>query len=333
MPLKEFEVKNGTWLREENEKGELIKEYFLPKGEEKEKVEGSSLPEYENLAREGEPLPNKFYKFHSSVENSRFVLQRHYPTGKKIPIEPDEKTPQMHKSFVVEYDEKDPKALGRILSDIIDQYEELDEKEQVKIEKSMFGDLFSSLITKIRDHLDLRIEISGSKLIGVTIHPPVPSGITAWDAFKSRIESEEKTQVTPKYEHPHEWLTREGELDFPTRHEQPEQTAHYLEVARMEIIDSGLVKFGVQREDLHEFFFYGKVFKGRWVIRKLKIGTEAAHWAWLLMKPSDQRPLDPVLHRDSGSIQISRVAEPSTEERQHIEEETQAAREERGQAI
>jgi hypothetical protein len=51
------------------------------------------------------------------------------------------------------------------------------------------------------------------------------------------------------------------------------------------------------------------------------------------MKPSDQKPLDPVLHRDSGHIQIDRVAQPTTEERAHIEEETQSARAERGQTI
>jgi len=297
-----------------------------------EKAEGPTLPEYEELAKPGEPLPDKYYKFHSSVKDSKFVLQRHYPTGKKVPIKPGEEEPQMHKSFVIEYDEKHPEALTGLMSDLIDQYEELDEKERVKIEKSTFGVLFEGLVVKIRDHLDLRMEISDSKLVGVTIHPPVPGGITAWDAFKSRMTGEEKTQVTPKFEHPHPWLTREGELRFPTRHKEP-QEAHYLEVARMDIIDTGPVKFGVQREDLHEFFFYGKILKGRWVIRKLKIGTEAAHWAWLLMKPSDQRPLDPVLHRDNGHIKIERVAEPTTEERSHIEEETQAARAERGQEI
>lgn len=297
-------------------------------------VEGSTLADYEALAKPGEPLPDKYYKFHSGVKDPKFVLQRHYPIGEKVPIKPGEEVPQMHKGFVVEYDEKHPEAFRNFMADLMDQFEELEADERVKIEKSSFGILFSNLITKMRDHLDLRLEISDTVLVGVTIHPPVPGGITAWDAFKSRMEGEEKTQVTPKYEHPHQWLTREGELRFPTRHEnQPEQTAHYLEVARMDILDSGSVRFGVQREDLHEFFFHGKTLKGRWVIRKLKIGTEAAHWTWLLMKPSDQRPLDPVLHRDSGYIKIDRVSQPTTEEREAIEEETRSAREERGQAV
>jgi len=337
LPPRSANAKLEVW---EGRRGKDLKS--LGKGIEKEesdsmylpieKIEGSTLPEYEELAKPGEPLPDKYYKFRSGVKDSKFVLQRHYPTGKKVPIKPGEEEPQMHKSFVVEYDEKRPEALTGLMSDLIDQYEELDEKERVKIEKSTFGVLFEGLVVKIRDHLDLRMEISDTRLIGVTIHPPVPRGITAWYAFKSRMTGEEKTQVTPKFEHPHPWLTREGELRFPTRHKEP-QEAHYLEVARMDIIDTGPVKFGVQREDLHEFFFYGKVLKGRWVIRKLKIGTEAAHWAWLLMKPSDQRPLDPVLHRDNGHIKIDRVSQPTTEEREHIEEETQAARAERGQEI
>jgi hypothetical protein len=331
-----IQEKKDVWTKLEGEAQRKESTAFMAKQTtekiKKDEEHGPKLLHYEELAKPGEPLPDKYYKFHSDVKDPKFVLQRHYPTGKKVPIKPGEEEPQIHKSFVVEYDEKHPEALTGLMSDLIDQYEELDEKERVKIEKSTFGVLFEGLVVKIRDHLDLRMEISDSKLVGVTIHPPVPGGITAWDAFKSRMTGEEKTQVTPKFEHPHPWLTREGELRFPTRHKEP-QEAHYLEVARMDIIDTGPVKFGVQREDLHEFFFYGKILKGRWVIRKLKIGTEAAHWAWLLMKPSDQRPLDPVLHRDSGHIEIDRVSQPTTEEREHIEEETQAARAERGQEI
>lgn len=321
--MKEFKTEDGIWLREEDKDGNTIKEIFISK-------EGLK----KSVGEEGEPLTEDSYKWQPSKKGVRFVLQRHYPTGKKVPIKPGGKAPQMHKSFVVEYDEKAPEAFLNFMSDLFDQYEELELTEREKIDKSQFSILFGGLLGKIRDHLDLRIEISDSTLIGFTIHPPVPSGTSAWDAFKSRIAGEEKTQVTPKGPHPHGWLTQEGELRFPTRHEgQPEQTAHYLEVARIEILDSGPVKFGVQREDLHEYFFYGKVIKGRWVLRKLKIGTEAVHWAWLLMKPEDQKPLDPVEHRDSGYYKIDRVKTPTTEERQHIEEETRSAREARGQEV
>jgi len=336
--MKEFKTSEGIWLREEDKQGRLIREFFIPKGKEEKKREGPILPEYEELAKPGEPLPDKYYKFRSSVKDPKFVLQRHYPTGKKVPIKPGEEEPQMHKSFVLEYDENRPESMIRVMSDFMEMIDGVPEEEVKaaieKLQKSfgVAGLILKELMEKIRDHLDLRMEMSDTRLVGVTIHPPVPGGTTAWDAFKSRMTGEEKTQVTPKFEHPHPWLTREGELRFPTRHKEP-QEAHYLEVARMDIIDTGPVKFGVQREDLHEFFFYGKILKGRWVIRKLKIGTEAVHWAWLLMKPSDQRPLDPVLHRDDGHIKIDRVSQPSREERAHIEEETQAARAERGQAI
>jgi hypothetical protein len=291
-------------------------------------------PEYIQSAEEGEPLPSKFYKWENSGKEKkfRFVLQRHYPTGEKIPIKPDEKVPQMHKG-------EEDDLISELRSELPDIEENLERIEEEALDLKILEPLLIRLyeedrILKIRDHLDLRMEISGTKLIGLTIHPPVPGGISIWDSFRSRMAGEEKTQVTPKFEHPHRWLNEEGELRFPTRHEnQPGQEAHYLEVARMEILDKGEVKYGVQREDLHEYFFWGKYLKGRWVIRKLKIGTEAAHWAWLLMKPSDQKPLDPIEHRDSGYYAINQVKQPTTEERAHIEEETQAARAERGQKI
>jgi len=250
----------------------------------------------------------------------------------------------MHKSFVIEYDpEKEESVVAAMetIQEIVAEAEMGVEDSKKLLNSAVIKGtawfLASRFLEKIRDHLDLRMEISKTELVGWTIHPPIPGGITALDAFKSRIEGEEKTQVEPKGikgHIPHDWLTRTGTLRFPTRHEgQPEQTAHFIEVAEMEIVDEGEVKYGVQREDLHEYFFYGKVMKGRWVVRKLKIGLEAAHWAWLLMRPEDQKPLDPVEHRDSGYFDLDRTKTPTTEERAEIDQETHRAREERGQTV
>lgn len=345
--IERFEVQDGTWIRELDEKGELIREFFIPKENpslRKENEEhGPELERYGDIAIEGEPLPSKYYKWSSSGKEKsfRFVLQRHYPTGRKIPIKPGEKVPEMHKGFVLEYDEEHPEAVGQFLSNLFEQFQELDEKEREKIEKSSFGFLFEGLLTKIRDHLDLRMEIgeklSNGELIGYTIHPPVPGGESAWASFQERLKPDTKTQVTPKFKEgiPKDWLTREGKLYFPTRHKDvPEQEAHFIEVAQMDIVDKGEVKFGVQRKDLHEYFFFGKYLKGRWVVRLLKIGKEFQHEAWILMKPTDQRPMDPSYHKDEGYFKTDPIpGKVTTEEREHIEEEVHRAREARGEEV
>ena len=61
---------------------------------------------------------------------------------------------------------------------------------------------------------------------------------------------------------------------------------------------------GVQRTNAHEFFFYGKYFKGRYVLRALKGGTRTeGEPFWLWIKPvKDQKPMDPGWHRDEGAL-------------------------------
>jgi len=306
VKIKEFKTNKGTWLREEDKEGRTIREFFIVK---KEVKKAKKLPDYEELAKEGEPLPEKYYKW-KSKQKTTFVLQRHWPTGRKERIKPGEKPEEMHKGL----------GLLEECSNEIVQW-----LENSSLKKELFR------IMKIRDHIDLRMEING-KLIGVTLHPPVPEGISSWGAFKERLKPAQRTQATPKHVHPKEWLTREGELRFPTRHTEPpeeKEVARYIEIARMEILDKGEVKYGVQRKDLHEYFFYGKELKGRFVLRKLKIGKEYKHWAWLFMKPEDQKPLDPVEHEDEGYWKIDWIKQPSPQAREDIEQEVARARAER----
>jgi hypothetical protein len=298
---------------------------FLVKDEE----HGPPLSEYEGLAKDGEPLPSKFYKWQPECTDCNFVLQRHYPTGRKEPIKPGEEVPQMHKDL------NDSELADVFLEGYVSSRMGCPPAKMImnKAESSpVWNKTINMIIRKIRDHLDLRMEID-KKLIGVTIHPPVPEGITAWESFQGRMHVGDKTQVTPKFEHPKGWLNEEGELRFPTRHTGPGeevQQAHFLEIAQIQILDKGQVKFGVQRKDLHEYFFYGEKLKGRWVLRRLKIGLEFQHDAWLLMKPEDQKPLDPSYHKDEGYWKIDFIEKVTTEERAHIEEEVQRSREERG---
>jgi len=333
VQIKEFKTKYGTWVREEDEEGNLQREFYIPKKpipEKETKVEehGPKLEAYEEEAKEGEPLPAKYYKWSQSgaEKNFSFVLQRHYPTGKKVPIEVEEeerKVPEMHKADLADT------FLEAYVSGAKFKCWACRLFSKAEVHPVIF-DTVARIINKIRDHLDLRMEMDRN-LLGITIHPPVPGGISSWESFQEQIKSgkaDVKTSVTPKMLHPKDWLTEEGELRFPTRHrEQPEQEAHFVEIARMEIIDKGKVKYGVQREDLHEYFFFGKKLKGRWVLRKLRIGKEFVHTVWLFMKPEDQKPLDPSYHKDEGYFKIDQLKIPTTEERRLIEQETERSRE------
>jgi len=171
------------------------------------------------------------------------------------------------------------------------------------IVKDNLEEILTSLLKKFRDHIDIRIEID-NHLVGFAPVPPVPKGQTAWDAFKERMEVGQRSEAIPKHPHPKEWLTREGKIEFPTIHEG----ARHIAEAQMEVLDKGEVKFGVQRNNLHEYFFYGKHLKGRWVLRLLTVGTPA-HKAWIFMKPEDQKPLDPVEHEDAGYTKIEIIGE------------------------
>lgn len=236
-----------------------------------------------------------------NCKDCKFVMQRHWPTGEKIPFKEEEAEEEREVTKAVKADTYlELYESGLMGCSFAKQF------YKHPLIKDLSG-ILTGLIMKFRDHVDFRLEINDS-LIGFTAHPPIPKGKTSIDSIEARIKAGEKSQITPKYEHPKEWLTREGELKFPTRH-KPGQKPHYLEIARMKIYDKGEVKFGVQRKDLHEYFFYGKVLKGRWVLRKLRIGKERPHYAWLLMRPKDQKPLDPLEHRDKGYYKIDFIEE------------------------
>jgi len=164
-----------------------------------------------------------------------------------------------------------------------------------------------NLICKFRDHVDLRMEVN-DHLIGITLHPPVPEGKTSWDVVKERIKNNQRIQCSVKYPHPKDWLTEEGKIIFPTLHRtKGKGRARHLAVGMMEIKETFTVRYGVQRRNLHEYFFKsnkkGGVMNGRFVLRVINLRGEPR---WIFIKPKDQLPLNPVLHKDEGYYKIIR---------------------------
>jgi rhodanese-related sulfurtransferase len=72
--------------------------------------------------------------------------------------------------------------------------------------------------------------------------------------------------------------------------------------AWMGLIWTGKVKSGVQRNDLHELFLFSddnnKLLDGRMVIKALTDGKTNRWEVW--MATTDEKPMDPILHADTG---------------------------------
>jgi hypothetical protein len=73
------------------------------------------------------------------------------------------------------------------------------------------------------------------------------------------------------------------------------------------LIWSGKAEEGVQREGLHEYFFYPdsnlpelnkKLFDGRFIFRCFKTDRGNTWWMWKASK--DNNPMNPYLHVDTG---------------------------------
>ena len=104
----------------------------------------------------------------------------------------------------------------------------------------------------------------------------------------------------------------------------PDDPVNFSDVSwqYLQLIDEFEWLPGVQRTDAHEYFFYGKFFKGRYVLRALPAGTRTDEPFWLWMKPGkDQKPMDPSYHKDDGKLrplypkQVVKKAEPEEVEK------------------
>jgi len=242
------------------------------------KVEELTPELYRELAKEGEPLPEKYYKFHPDCKPCRWVLQKHEP-GRKVEVGPEK--PLIEEEVRKEVLESE--LFQNLVSKSLTEY-------------AINGDI----ILKFRDHLDLRVQIGKNKAVGWALHPPqnVPGGVVG--EFIRRLKSHKQTQSAAKLlmeGRALNWLDvgKKGRVEIPAG----KPGASRVRTAFIEAIDWGTVKFGIQRRDMHEYFFRSKkgILEGRFIARVLKVGENLN---WYLMKPENQLPLNPQVHKDEG---------------------------------
>jgi len=242
------------------------------------KVEQLTPELYRELAKEGEPLPEKYYKFHPNCKLCRWVLQKHEP-GRKVEAGPEK--PLIEEE--VRKDVLESELFQNLISKSLTEY-------------AINGDI----ILKFRDHLDLRVQIGKNKAVGWALHPPqnVPGGVVG--EFIRRLKSHKQTQSAAKLlmeGRALNWLDvgKKGRMEIPAG----KPGASRVRTAFIEAVDWGTVKFGVQRKDLHEYFFKSKkgILEGKFIARVLKVGGKLN---WYLVKPRSQLPLSPQVHKDEG---------------------------------
>jgi len=137
-------------------------------------------------------------------------------------------------------------------------------------------------------HLDFRLEVN-DHLVGFTLDDPGRVGAPLRFKNDANYSSKNKVLCQLKARQPKEWLKTEGTI------EPGKVGATKFLPARFKEIDSGTYEMGAQKPYLLECFLKGKVYKGRFVFRKLprsgkweKAGKKAL--VWFTWKPMDQTP-------------------------------------------
>jgi hypothetical protein len=78
-----------------------------------------------------------------------------------------------------------------------------------------------------------------------------------------------------------------------------------------EILEEATFRYGLQRDNVHEYFFSGKLLHGRYVFRLLNLSSGLAQW--LGFRPEDQKPANPIEHDDTGYWKLKGQGEASVQ--------------------
>lgn len=78
--------------------------------------------------------------------------------------------------------------------------------------------------------------------------------------------------------HPYAWIDVEGATPNPVEGEPPPVGSSGEWPGVFRIIDKGLVEYGSQRSDLHEYFFAGSALRGRVIVRKVLRADGGSDW-------------------------------------------------------
>ena len=138
-------------------------------------------------------------------------------------------------------------------------------------------------------HLDIRFEVN-SHLIGFTMDDPGRVGNPLRFKNDAEYSSAHKVLCQLKSRQPKEWLKTKGEIE-------PGKVGATKELpAKFKILDSGTYEMGAQKPYIIEVFLSGKIYKGRFIFRKLPTKEEwkdkagKQPFVWFAWKPIDQAP-------------------------------------------
>jgi len=147
-------------------------------------------------------------------------------------------------------------------------------------------------------HTDLRMEIN-DHLIGWTLDTPGSKTNPKHDKFLKPVTPSQgvdyQALAERKLIQPKVWLTVKGQI------EAGGIGATKYKPADFEIVSSGIVKFGVQKHDFHEYFLYPDKkwaqsdLKGRWIASYIPRPSHyeragEGKFMWGFWRPNDQRP-------------------------------------------
>jgi len=289
--------------------------FVLPGG--LKKAAEPQLPE----TKEGNPYPAQFYKGAEWLHGKAFtfIVHHHFPYGPKINkekrIEPDTAgdikitgSPPSSAGGNPPGDAisapRDPSSAERYVWEQLKP--DLAKSEEPDIE---FGDSEPEEIRKgvggFREHWETRQDTGDAKsMIGWTFltYP--------WEKTQRFFSGSIKGMTTAKpaipkqssKKFPRGWLDVQG-LRKPVLLGGEGSAAETNRCGFYEILEEGTFKYGVQRNNLHEYFFYGKLLRGRWIFRLLKLASGSPRW--LAFRPSDQQPMDPIKHEDDGHYRLA----------------------------
>jgi len=140
-----------------------------------------------------------------------------------------------------------------------------------------------------------------------------------WDQ-RIRAGQEKPTNVNincqKKVIEPHEWLEYEGKVEAAPEEEEvaPGATRFYPGV--FHIVDEGTVEYGMNKSYAHEYFFHGKAFNYRIIIRQLKLPTGSDLPKSLLI-PDDFILGDSLITSESDVINEKAILPPADPIEQH----------------
>jgi phosphoribosyl 1,2-cyclic phosphodiesterase/uncharacterized HAD superfamily protein len=308
------------------------------KGQVLQAVDGFTLPGAMKHAaeeelpepKEGSPYPAKFYKgpdwLHS--KSYTYIIHHHFPFGPKI--DKDRKIEPGTADQVKLTGSPPGEAGGSAPRDAISAPRD-PEKAEVYVQRELAAELSKAAPVAdsdftleddlelekgkggFREHWETRQDTGDAKnLIGWTLltYP--------WPKTQQFLSGSIKGMATAKpaipkqnsKKFPRGWLDVQG-LRKPVTLGGQGSAAERNRCGFYEILEEGTFEYGVQRKNLHEYFFHGKLLSGHWIVRLLQLSSGSPRW--LAFRSPDQKPMDPEKHEDEGYWRLAGETEASVQ--------------------